>query len=730
VSFNVDLLCYLTDLTMATGHLPFRRPLYILFALVCISGIINADKQSTKTDEASNPFLVGTGIYDITGPVAEVGFMGYAMLNQIGYGLHFRLRARAYIVVDRLTQQRVAFVSADLCFTSDSVKLTVVERLKHIYGNTYTIENVMISATHTHDGPGGYNWYPLYDVTTWGFHNENFDVIVDGIVNAIQRAHERLQVGRVVVNTDTMAALTNINRSPSAYELNPESERQQWSKMGNTDKFITLLKFVNADGVDLGAVTWFSVHGTSMSNTNGFVSGDNKGYASMLWEEKMNPNGTLPGMGNWVGAVAQSNEGDVSPNTRGAFCDNGSPCDYAHSTCGGTSQGCHGYGPGRDEFESTKIIGTNQFKKAHELYQSASTVLQGPVDFRHTFLDMEHLTVTPAYSGQQYNVSTCVAALGDSFAGGTTDGPGDFDFVQGTNSSKVNPYWNWLASHVIADPPEDQVKCHHPKPILLYVGGMTWPSRWTPGIMPIQLFRLGNFYIIGVPGEFTTMSGRRLRASVLNALKQNGAADDNTVVVIAGLSNQYSHYIATAEEYAAQRYEGASTIFGPWTLAAYQQEFSKLAKDIATGTPSPFGVAPEDLSQQTFSLQPDVELDTGPFGTMFTDAKPSYKRGETVEVVFYTGSPRNNFKTQDTFLTVEKLNSDNTWTVIRTDGNWDTKYRWSRRYLTESLATITWEIGPDVVPGTYRIQHFGDYKDIWRTITPFHGSSRSFTVTY
>jgi hypothetical protein len=56
---------------MATGHLPFRRPLYILFALVCISGIINADKQSTKTDEASNPFLVGTGIYDITGPVAE-----------------------------------------------------------------------------------------------------------------------------------------------------------------------------------------------------------------------------------------------------------------------------------------------------------------------------------------------------------------------------------------------------------------------------------------------------------------------------------------------------------------------------------------------------------------------------------------------------------------------------------------------------------------------------------
>lgn len=104
---------------------------------------------------------------------------------------------------------------------------------------------------------------------------------------------------------------------------------------------------------------------------------------------------------------------------------------------------------------------------------------------------------------------------------------------------------------------------------------MTWPSRWAAGIMPIQLFRLGNFYIIGVPGEFTTMSGRRLRvrrtwdrqtvfsslsndlpqASVLNALKQNGAADNNTVVVIAGLSNQYSHYIATAEEYGKSQYK-------------------------------------------------------------------------------------------------------------------------------------------------------------------------------
>ena len=33
--------------------------------------------------------------------------------------------------------------------------------------------------------------------------------------------------------------------------------------------------------------------------------------------------------------------------------------------------------------------------------------------------------------------------------------------------------------------------------------------------------------------------------------------------MVAGPANVYSHYVATREEYGVQRYEGASTIFGP-----------------------------------------------------------------------------------------------------------------------------------------------------------------------
>ena len=48
-------------------------------------------------------------------------------------------------------------------------------------------------------------------------------------------------------------------------------------------------------------------------------------------------------------------------------------------------------------------------------------------------------------------------------------------------------------------------------------------------------------------GEFTTMSGRRLRNTVTAAVQQAGL--QNSIVVIAGLTNAYSHYIATFEEF-------------------------------------------------------------------------------------------------------------------------------------------------------------------------------------
>lgn len=100
--------------------------------------------------------------------------------------------------------------------------------------------------------------------------------------------------------------------------------------------------------------------------------------------------------------------------------------------------------------------------------------------------------------------------------------------------------------------------------------------------METQILRVGNLYIVAIPGELTTMSGRRMRKAVAEAVKENLSDGSDPHVVIAGLSNVYTHYIATYEEYQKQRYEAASTLYGPHTLEAYLKQYKLLTKHLLT----------------------------------------------------------------------------------------------------------------------------------------------------
>lgn len=74
---------------------------------------------------------------------------------------------------------------------------------------------------------------------------------------------------------------------------------------------------------------------------------------------------------------------------------------------------------------------------------------------------------------------------------------------------------------------------------------MHFPFEWQPEIVSTQLAKIGGIVIACVPGEFTTMSGRRLRSRLQEKL--NLPSDDD--VIISGLCNTYSDYITTPEEY-------------------------------------------------------------------------------------------------------------------------------------------------------------------------------------
>lgn len=78
---------------------------------------------------SASPYLIGLGSYDITGPAADVNMMGYANAEQIAAGIHFRLRARTFIVAEP-QGNRVVFVNLDACMASQIVTIKLLERLK------------------------------------------------------------------------------------------------------------------------------------------------------------------------------------------------------------------------------------------------------------------------------------------------------------------------------------------------------------------------------------------------------------------------------------------------------------------------------------------------------------------------------------------------------------------------------------------------------------------------
>lgn len=84
-----------------------------------------------------------------------------------------------------------------------------------------------------------------------------------------------------------------VNRSPSAYLNNSAAERAKYKY--DVDKDMTLLKFVDDKWGPVGSFNWFATHGTSMSNTNSLISGDNKGAAARFMEDWFEQKGLREG---------------------------------------------------------------------------------------------------------------------------------------------------------------------------------------------------------------------------------------------------------------------------------------------------------------------------------------------------------------------------------------------------------------------------------------------------
>ncbi|KAL2264828.1 hypothetical protein VTJ83DRAFT_7338 [Remersonia thermophila] len=736
--------------------------------------------DSPGSASADGLYLVGVGKADITGPVVEINLMGYADPKQVGTGLRQRLYSRAFIVGNvEKPEERFVYLVLDTQSGDTAIRYGILNGLKDL-GPEYAVyshHNVAVTGTHSHAGPGGWLNYLLPQITSKGFDRQGYRAIVDGALLSIRRAHETLQPGHLSVGT-TKVFGANINRSLFAYLANPEEERARYNASagddGSVEKDMTLIKFQRAsDGKNIGVLTWFPTHGTSLYGNNTLIAGDNKGVAAYLFEKQAREDPTAAR--GFVAGFSQASVGDTSPNVLGAWCEDGSGemCDFETSTCGdGRSQSCHGRGPffeaddtgARSCFE----IGRRQYEPAWALYRqlqrSPVPVRGGPVRSFHAFHNMTGFSFLLPNGSE---ARTCSAALGYSFAAGTSDGPGAFDFTQHSgNENTTSPVWK-VVSHLLKDASPEQRACHSPKPVLLDVGEVHKPYDWTPNVVDIQAFRVGQLFIIVSPGEVTTMAGRRWKEAVRNASAAllaaepprplaTNASDPTTalaspVVVLGGPANSYTHYITTEEEYAIQRYEGASTLYGPHTLAAYINRTLSLLSYLGAASPPPpshetLGLFPPDNTNASLSFISPVIHDSPPLGKRFGDVLagplPLYRRGQDVRAVFVGANPRNNLRLEGTYASVERLQVrrgedeaeaarlPERWRRVRDDADWSLVFGWRRtsELLGTSEVEIVWETEEWAERGVYRIRYFGDAKG-WRgDVKGFEGVSTPFTL--
>lgn len=542
-------------------------------------------------------YQVGAGNADITPFLMDIGLMGYGANWNVAKGIETRIHSRAFVI--KSGGKTVVFVNLEICFPTILMKHAALIKLKE-KGYAYDDEAFMLTAQHTHSAPSGYSHYFFYNMNTNGHRKEVFNRYVDGIVESVCEAEEHCQPATLSFNSGAFGVDIPVafNRSLRAYNMNPDIDKKlnKEERHLGVDRNMQLLRFDDKQGRPIGLINWFGVHTTSLSNDNTKINYDNKGYAADYFETYLKDQGhQFP-----ITIFAQGAAGDVTPNF---------VLDKKKNWLRGKFE---------DDLQSAQFNGNLQFEKAKEIFEDCpdnSEQVTGELDYSAMYVDFSNAKIDPEFTGGQLNQRTSQPCIGVSFLQGTKEGPGlhkiscqlftfcDF-FVRNYRKYIYSNFISYKERVVMMHTYEAQ----HPKVLALEMGdgrimgtkrvrnlimpGFIDPTMaglkkldrtghmkqkpWEPDILQLQLIVIGQLALVGIPAELTTMSGKRIRNQILNLLKERGV----TAVILCPYANGYSGYITTFEEYQVQAYEGGHTVFGKWTLAAYQTKLKILANEL------------------------------------------------------------------------------------------------------------------------------------------------------
>jgi neutral ceramidase len=526
---------------------------------------------------------------------------GFGQWQHRAHGQQSPLFARAFFLQELPAQdvkekKSLIFCCVDLGYVTHAMRTGVCNTLQKHWRDDFNEAAFVFTCTHTHSGPGGCSHDALYNVATPGFVPEHLQKIISACVSAILQARKTAAPTDLDLTQGLFDPAIPVawNRSLRAYNRNPDiTPRTATETHLALNRSMQLLSF-RRKGEVKSLLSLFGVHATCVGNSLRKHDGDNKGYAATQTEEILKAGGSADA----VAIFAQATAGDVSPHYHG-------PDDAERrSRLSGNAEYAYAKRNGRHQSDRALLLAK----------ENISEKISGPIDAIFSYVDFTTLKADASYANGEQNAYTSEPCHGVAFFAGTpVDGPG-MPAPLAVIAEKISiAVKNYRLKRLKTYSPEEQAyyrrlyAAQGAKSILLEAGrkkilgqplhklmlpgfadplikelkrqtriGAINKSAMVPTVLPLQIITIGQLALVCCPGEFTTIAGQRVIKTVEESLQARGIKH----VLICTYCNDYMGYVTTNEEYQEQAYEGGHTIFGQWTLAAFQTQFAQLAQEI------------------------------------------------------------------------------------------------------------------------------------------------------
>lgn len=477
-------------------------------------------KQPVSLHE--NNLLAGASKVDIT-PPPGMPLAGYS--SNAHYAQGFRTRLYARVIYLKSQDNAIALVQCDLLSGSSLVQKKVGELISRTTDVPYS--GIMIAGTHTHSGPGNYfesNFYNRFASNASGFDKEYFNFLCNNIAAAITQAYKNRKPAAIAYGSKTLYGFTR-NRSLHAFNANKNAFTDNPLKAVNP--FMHMLRVDSIEGGTrnpMAAFTVFSIHGTTVPDTNTLYSGDVFAYIERELEWEMQRKGVF----GFVHAVCNGTHADNAPNIL----------------------------KGKQGFEESKRLGILLGQHAIELFNQLHS---------NTKADIAHiLKEIDVYQHPSIDsVTVCTPKVGNTLLAGASDG-GPTPVISSL------PFFKEGSKSCLP------FGCHKQKQI---TGGplqsLILPKDDFPHNLTFQVIKLNEVLLLPVPFEVTYESGNRMAALVRQT------SNTPIIPIVISCANGYTGYCTTPEEYSMQHYEGGHTLYGPNTLPYLVLHYAHLTATIA-----------------------------------------------------------------------------------------------------------------------------------------------------